>query len=393
MFKSNSRLVDILIVVLISSFVGIVGGACYMYSLQIKNKDEHIQASNIAQIDEVYNTIVNKYYDDVDQEKLVEAAVSGMLSTLDKNTSYLDSNSTDNFNKKMKGEYYGVGIEALNVEDGVLVVSVMKGSPAEDSGILENDIIIEVDGESLKGKPTTYFTDIVSKSDKELKLVVNRKGRELNINVTPEKVIIESVTSNNFKVDGKSVGYIKISVFAANTASQFSSKLKLLEDLGIDALVIDVRNNSGGYLSNAATILEMFMKKGEILYKTESKTSVVTREDETDEYRDYPVAILVNASSASASEVLTACFMENRDSKVIGTITYGKGTVQETLNVLDNSMAKITTKKWLTPKGNWINESGITPTIVLDISDKYLQNPTFDNDNQLERAINEVIKK
>ena len=137
----------------------------------------------------------------------------------------------------------------------------------------------------------------------------------------------------------------------------------------------------------------MFMKKGEILYKTESKTSVVTREDETDEYRDYPVAILVNASSASASEVLTACFMENRDSKVIGTVTYGKGTVQETLNVLDNSMAKITTKKWLTPKGNWINESGITPTIVLDVSDKYLQNPTFDNDNQLERAINEVIKK
>lgn len=393
MFKSNRRLMDILFVVIISSFVGILAGASYIYTIETNKESNHVAASNIEQIDDVYNTIVNKYYDDIDEDKLVEAAVAGMLSILDSNTSYLDSNSTSSFNKKMKGEYYGVGIEALTVENGILVVSVVNGSPADDSGIKANDVITKANGEDLAGKTASYFSELVSKNDKEIKLEINRGNRILNISVTPEKVIIDSVNINKFTKNNKNIGYIKISVFAANTAEQFTTKLRTLEETGIDALIIDVRNNSGGYLSNAATILELFMEKGEVLYKTESKESTFTRKDETDESRNYPVAILVNGSSASASEVLTACLMENHDAVVIGTKTYGKGTVQETLSVLDSSMAKITTKKWLTPKGNWVNEVGITPTIEIKISDKYITNNTVANDNQLEKAINVLSNK
>ena len=178
MYKSNRRLIDIFVVVLISSFIGILGGACYIYSNNIVNNKKS-SVSNIAQIDEMYNTIMDKYYGDIDEDKLVEAAISGMLSTLDNNTSYLDSNSTANFNKKMKGEYFGIGIEALGIDEGVLVVSVIANSPANDSGILEGDIIKQVDDISLLGKPTVYFTELVSKSDKELKLVIDRNGREL----------------------------------------------------------------------------------------------------------------------------------------------------------------------------------------------------------------------
>jgi len=392
MYKSNKRLLDILFVVFISSFVGILCGAGFIYSMNL-NSENRIIASNIAEIDDVYNTIVGKYYSEVDQEKLVEAAVSGMLSVLDTNTSYLDANSTNSFNKKMNGEYYGIGIEALTVEEGILVVSVVKSSPASDSGIKENDIIIEVNGESLKNKGASYFTDLVSETSSELKLVINRNGRELNISVIPEKIVIESVTTNKFTMNNKNIGYIKISLFALNTGSQFTSKLKSLEENGINALVIDVRDNAGGYLSSAATILELFMKKGDTLYQTENKNSTATRKDETDEHRDYPVAILVNGSSASASEVLASCFMENLGSEVIGTTTYGKGTIQETVSVLDKSMAKITTKEWLTPNGNSINGIGITPTINIILSDRYLNNPTFDNDNQLEKAIQVVSMK
>lgn len=394
MFKSNKRLIEILFVVLISSLVGMMSGAVTMYSLEVKNKDKHIDVSKIKEIDETYNTIVNKYYDDVDKNKLVEGAISGMLSVLDKNTSYMDGATTTNFNKKMKGEYYGIGIEILTLDGtGSLVVSVVPNSPAYISGIKEGDVIVKANGEDLSDKTANYFTDMVSNTSEEIKLEIKRNNRSLNISVLPEKVVIPSVTSKYFNMSGKRIGYLKISIFAANTASQFATELEKLEEKGIDSLVIDLRDNSGGYLSNAATILEMFMKKGQVLYQTESKTSLVSRKDETDEYRDYPVALLVNSASASASEVLTACFMENMNSEVIGTTTYGKGTVQETVNLLDGSMAKITTKKWLTPKGNWINEKGIIPTVTLDISDKYLQNPTFDNDNQLERAIKILITK
>ena len=209
----------------------------------------------------------------------------------------------------------------------------------------------------------------------------------MTISMIPKKIVIESVTSNTFYRNSKKIGYLKISIFAANTASQFTTKLKQLEENGIDSLIIDVRNNTGGYLSNVATILELFMKKDEVLYKIESKNSTYDRKDSTEDKRDYPVTVLVNSSSASASEILASCFRDNRNSDIIGTTTYGKGTVQETVNVLDNSMAKITTKKWLTPNGNWINGKGIEPTISVDLNNIYNQNPIYDNDNQLEMAV------
>ena len=384
--KGNKRLIEILIVVTIATFIGMIAGAGYIYTLK-NTKNNKKNDDNLSKINEIYNTIVDDYYQDVDKESLVEAAVSGMLSVLDKNTSYMDTNTTSNFNKKMYGEYYGIGIEALTVDKGILVVSVANG-PAKEADIRANDIIISINNVSLEGKTAAYFTELISNISNEIKLVVLRGDRKLNINIIPEKIVLESVTTNKFTVNNKNIGYIKISIFASNTASQFTSSLKSLEENKIDALVIDVRNNSGGYLSSASSILELFMKKDTILYQTESKSSLLKRKDETDDYRSYPVAILVNGSSASASEVLTAAFMENLNSEVVGTTTYGKGTVQETVSVLSNSTAKITTKKWLTPKGNWIDGVGITPTIVIQLSDKYLLKPTFENDNQLEKAIN-----
>jgi len=394
MFKSNKRLVDIVIVVFISTFIGMLSGAVVMYTIDHKKvkSNEYTEVSKIKEIDNMYNTIVNEYYDEVDKDKLIEGAISGMLSVLDSHTSYMNKSATTSFNNKMNGEYYGVGLEVLTIEgNGVLVVNVINDSPAYNAGIKPNDTITAINGETLKDKDATYFSSLVAKTKDEMKMVIVREDRELNFSVTPEKVIIPSVFSNKFTIEGKRVGYIKISIFAANTASQFSEKLTKLEESGIDALVIDVRDNSGGYLSNATTILEMFMNKGDILYSTESKTSVVDRKDETTESRNYKVAVLVNSASASASEILAACFKENRNSEIVGITTYGKGTVQETIDVLEGSKVKITTKKWLTPKGNWINGTGITPTINVSISDAYLQNPTFDNDNQLEVAIKSVL--
>lgn len=389
MKKSNKRLIEILLVVFVSTFIGMISGVAALYT--IMNEYTKNDSSKLEEIDQMYDKILNDYYDDVDKDKLIEGAISGMLSVLDEHTTYMNKENSTSFNNKMNGEYYGIGIEALFIEDkGILVVSVSNDSPAYRSGIKENDIIVKVNDTLLKEKDSSYFTEQISKSEDELKFVVLRNDRELNISVKPEKIIIESVSTNKFVVEGKRVGYIKISIFAANTDTQFQEKLKELENSGIDSLIIDVRNNSGGYLSSAATILEMFMEKGTVLYNIESKSSITERKDTTDEHRTYPVSILVNGSSASASEVLAASFMENYNSDIIGNTTYGKGTVQEVVNVLDGTTAKITTKKWLTPNKNWINGTGIKPTITVSLQEDYNLNPTYTNDNQLQKAIEEI---
>lgn len=395
MFKGNGRVVDIILVIFISTFIGMLSGGVVMYSIDHKNAKAHdyTQVSKIKEIDNMYNTIVNEYYGEVDEDKLIEGAVSGMLSVLDEHTSYMDQRATNNFNSKITGEYYGVGLEVLTLSGtGILVVNVIKDSPAYNAGIKTNDIITKVNDESLIENDASFFTRLISKTKDEIKLLVARDGRELDFSIVPEKIIIPSVSTNTFNMSGKKIGYIKISIFAANTVTQFSEKLNKLEESGIDALVIDVRDNAGGYLSSATSILELFMNKGDILYSTESKTSTIERKDETDEHRNYKVAVLINNATASASEILAACFEENRDSEIIGETSYGKGTVQETIDVLEGSKAKLTTKKWLTPKGNWINEVGITPTIVVKQSETYLKNPTFDNDIQLETAIKSLLK-
>ena len=387
MKHSNDRLIEMLIIVVVSTIVGILVGCAFIYSLYNKTLKNN-SISSISEIDEIYSTIVEDYYDDIDKDKVIEGAISGMLSVLDEHTSYMNQDATTSFNKRMNGEYYGIGIEALTLEDeGVLVVSVMDSSPAKRSGIKENDVILQINGESLKGKKAAYFTSIVEKTSEEIKLTIRRDKKEMNISVLPEKVIIESVSIDKFNMNNKRIGYIKVSIFAANTASQFAKKLKDLEEGGIDSLIIDVRNNSGGYLSAASTMLEMFMKKGSILYKTESKGLTTVKKDSTDEHRDYPIVVLINNSSASASEILAASLKDNLNATLIGNTTYGKGTVQETVNVLEGSKVKITTKKWLTPNGDWINKTGIDPTIRVTLKDKYYENPIKDNDNQLTTAI------
>ena len=394
MKKSNSRLLEIMIVVFISCLIGVISGSTFIYSLDIFKNNGNISISKIEEIDELYNKIINEYYGKVDENQLIDAALDRMLSVLDDYSSYMDQSDSISFNNKMKGEYYGIGIEALTLSgEGVLVVSVVENSPADSVGIKEGDIIKKVNNDDLTVKDASYFTSLVSITKDELKLEIKREERILNISVKPEKVIIKSVTSNKFNVINKKIGYLKIKIFAANTATQFATELKKLEEEGIDSLIIDVRDNTGGYLSSVTTILEMFMEKDSILYKTESKTVTSIRKDNTEESRDYPVSVLVNASSASASEVLAACFKENKNSDIVGNATYGKGTVQEIVEISEETQAKITTKKWLTPNGNWVEKTGVEPTIRVNIGDKYLQTPTLDNDNQLNSAINSIINK
>lgn len=388
MKKSNNRLLEIMLTVFISTLIGMVAGALAITTTnKVKSSDNYECNSNvsgIAAIDDMYAKIMGVYYEDIDSDKLVQAAIDGMLSILDVHSSYFDEGNATSFNNRMNGEYYGLGLEVMTVSnEGILVVNVLDDTAAKSAGIKENDLIIAVNGESFKDKEASDFTSLISRTEEELTLTIVRDSKEMEIKVTPKKVVVTSVTSNIYD----KVGYIKISNFALNTAKQFKNELEKLENIGIESLIIDVRDNTGGYLSQADEILNMFLTKDSIMYQIKSSDDVTTYRDSTLDHRTYDIAILVNSNSASASEVLTAGLNENLGSKIVGVKTYGKGSVQSKYDLSEGTMVKLTTKKWLTPRGNCIDGVGISPTNEIVLDEEYIKNPIEENDNQLQEAI------
>ena len=215
-------------------------------------------------------------------------------------------------------------------------------------------------------------------------MTVTRDGEELTFKVKRESIDIESVSSEVITYKDKKIGYLIIDIFALNTASQFENKLKELEKEDIEALVIDLRGNSGGYLTTVTDIISLFVPKGKVIYQLKTKDEIEKIIDKTSDKRDYKIALLVNGGTASASEVLTEALVEENKAITIGTITYGKGKVQKTQELTNGASIKYTFQEWLTPSGKSIDEKGIKPKYEVvyekdEEKDKY--------DTQLKKAL------
>lgn len=352
--------------------------------------------SNIEELSEVYDLINDSYYKKVDKKKMINGAINGMLESLgDPHTSYFDESQTENFNEIMNGSYEGIGAEvSVDNNNNVIIVSVFKNSPASEEGLKFNDIIKEVNGKNVKGKtPTEVVTLIKDPSSKTATLKIERDGKELEFKLTKREIVIESVESKIYEKNNKKIGYVVINMFANNTYAQFKQKVEELESKNINGLIIDVRGNSGGYLHSVTSMLDMFLPKGMISYQIQDKKTITKYKSNSSESRNYPIAVLVNKSSASASEILAIGLKESYNAEVIGTNSYGKGTVQVTKNLKSGGMIKYTIQKWLSPKGNWVNEVGVEPTIKEELSKDYEENPVEANDNQLQKAINVISNK
>ena len=210
--------------------------------------------------------------------------------------------------------------------------------------------------------------------------------------VTKTTIEIQSVTSDIIEKNNKKIGYINISIFSSVTDSQFNSNLDYLQKNNIDGLIIDVRNNGGGYLSSVTNIANRILKKDKIIYQLESDNKIEKKKDTTKESLEIPIAVLTNEGSASASEILAAAIKESYGGYIVGTNTYGKGTVQQTAYLSDGSMLKYTVQNWLTPNGVWINDVGLEPTNFVELSEEYIENPIIENDNQLQTALDILTK-
>lgn len=384
---------EVLVITLVSLVVGAF--ACFSVFTIISGGKNYFKLSNeLSKFVEVYDTIVENYNGDLDKDKLIDDAINGMLSSVgDVYTGYVNVEDTDEFSELVGGVYEGIGCTIQLQDDGIKVIEVFANSPSEKAGLHVGDIILKVDDmDATKMTPDEVANYIKTKESSKITMVVLRNKEEKTIVLIRDKVETPVVNSALYEVNNKKVGYLSISMFTSVAAKQFKTKLEEIEKEDIDSLIIDVRANNGGYLTTVTDIVSQLLPKGEIIYHVEKDGKRETTKDKTSTHREYPIAVLVNGSSASASEILAAAVKESYGGYVVGTKTFGKGTVQQTKQLSDGSMIKYTIENWLTPDGNWINGVGVTPTHEVDLTEEYYNNPSVENDSQLQKALELVSK-
>lgn len=364
----NFSLLEVIIIILVTGIVVSLSTGLIVYNNydKISKSKSDDTSSEIKEFTESYNHIINSYIDEVDKSKLIDAAISGMYSFLnDEYSIYMDNDTTESLNEQLEGTYDGIGIEMTMNNKGVIYVTqVFKNTPAEKAGLKPDDILVALDGESLEGKTTAEVASIIKKGTKlEFKLTYKRDNIEKTVTVNKKHIYINSVKSKRFD----NIGYINISTFSATTEEQVKKELDNF-DKNISNLIIDLRNNTGGYLNAAYDVSELFLKKGKVIYQLKDRNNKITKfTAKSGEYRHFNnIIVIINGSTASASEILALALKESANAKIVGTKSYGKGTVQETSKLKSGSMVKYTTAYWLSPEGNSINKTGITPDYKID---------------------------
>ena len=288
---------------------------CLLFFFALSGGKNYIKLyKDLNKLINVYDTIVSDYYGEIDKEKLVDDAIESMLNGIgDSYTTYTDEETTNNFMENIEGTYEGIGcMVAMNEAGDIFVVNVFEDGPAQKAGLEVNDIILKIDDEDYQDKTSEDMANYVKNNASEkIKVAIKRGEEEKEITITREKVEVPSVTSKVIDSDSKKIGYIDISVFSAVTYKQFKTELESLEKQAVEGLIIDVRGDTGGYLSSVTDISNLLLKKGKIIYQLEDSKKTEKIKDETKEHRTYPIAILIDNGSASASEILASAIKES----------------------------------------------------------------------------------
>ena len=331
---------------------------------------------------DVYSSLTNNYYGDIDKEKMLKKAIEAMTDYVgDKYTTYLNEAEKNMLENQLNGKYKGIGV--LIQED--TIKQVFDNSPADKSGVKVGDKIIRVDGQDVTGKTASEIVSLIRNNAEKSTIVFLRDNKEIELTLEFDSLDLPYVTYEKLKGD---IGYLYISGFSSSLESQVRSAVEKLEKDGVKSLIIDLRDNSGGYLVSASDVASIFIEKGKVIYSLSDNSGEVTYKDKTAEKKDYPIIVLINGNSASAAEILAAALKESYGATLVGKTSYGKGKVQQTKQLEDGSMIKYTSAKWYTPNGECIDEKGIEPDISIDVEYEYNENNeiTKINDLQLEKA-------
>ncbi len=344
-----------------------------------------------------YGQLMDKYYKDIDEEKLIDSAIKGMLDYLgEPYTEYMEENQSNNFNEQLKGSYKGIGVEiSQNAETKeVFVNKVFANSPAEKAGVLKGDIFFKINGLDITGKDPADISNQIKYGEEDTSIIVFlRDGKEVEISITRDSVELISAEGRIINHNGKDVGYLKISSFAAKTSNQVKEIIKNYKEKKLEEVIIDLRGNTGGYLETAMSISEQFLEKGKIILYLETKEKKSAITDSTEDKVNFKIVLLVDSGSASASEILAGALKYSYGVELVGTKTYGKGKFQETGSLSSGATIKYTAGVWNMPNDQNIDGIGILPDHEVELSQEYIENPIEENDNQLKKALEVVTSK
>lgn len=332
---------------------------------------------DLKKLELVYDTLVNGYVDkNISKDDLINGALKGMAeATGDPYTNYLVNDETAAIDETMTGSFGGIGAELRSENNRVIISNTREGTPSQKIGLQENDVILKVDGEDMEGKSISYVVSKVrGEVGTDVTLTIQRGTQELEVKITRAKIAIETVKGTVDSTDA-TIGHVQINSFAKNTAKEVEKAVTDLREKGVKKFIFDVRYNPGGLLDQAIMIANMFLDEGKTILNVENRNGQIKSYNASKDYGTFkitePYVLLVNEGSASASEILAAALKESADAKLIGTKTYGKGTVQSVVEVGDNAELKYTMAKWLTPNKTWIHKTGIEPTEEVSMPDYY----------------------
>ncbi len=359
---------------------------------------ERVPAENIEQFVDIFSRIKEQYVDEVDDQKLFNLAIKGMVSGLDPHSSFLSSDDFNELKIGTTGKFGGLGIE-ITTEDGfVKVISPIDDTPAQRAGIKAGDLITKVDETSLKDMEIGDAVKLMrGEPGTKTIITVIRKGEKspLTFNITRQIIVSKGIKTNMFD----NVGYVRLSSFQSNSTSNLKSAIYKLKKTNpnMTSMVLDLRNNPGGVLGAAVGITDLFLQQGKIVY-TNGRTINSKLEyfaTPQDILNGLPLFVLINEGSASASEIVAGALQDNKRATIMGTKSYGKASVQTIQELSDGSALKLTTAKYFTPLGRDIHTNGIKPDVEVKYDqDKLVALPTpYDKDNQLFETLSIINKK
>ena len=338
---------------------------------------------------EVLDKINKEYVEDIDQSEVIDAAINGVLQSLDPYSAYMSPENFKNMQTETSGEFGGLGIE-VSMEAGVIkVISPIDGSPAYEAGVKAGDYIVKINEHQVQGKTLTESVDLMrGPVGSDIEITVRRKGvkKAIVFSITREVIKIQSVKSK--KIDNN-IGYIRLTAFNENSSSQIKKKINQFnKDKNIKGYILDLRNNPGGLLSQAIKISDFFLTNGEIV-STKSRQESENRRwfaKKGDIINGKVLIVLINYGSASASEIVAGALKDNKRAILVGENTYGKGSVQSIIHLKNNGAIRLTISKYYLPSGKSISEVGVSPDIEVAESDDEFRINT-EKDNQLNFAV------
>lgn len=326
---------------------------------------------NVAQVVRLVTTVrfvEAKYVDDVPLGDLVDGAIDGMVKSLgDKHSAYMDNEAFTRMMQQTEGSFGGIGVVMGFPEPGVCeIMSVMENTPSAEQGLLVKDRIVKIDGTEVTSlQPEEMANMIRGQEGTQVTLTIQREGQE-NFDVTLTRANIKLDTAKGIMVENTKIGYIRIASFSENTGKEFTKELDALKEQGMEGLIVDLRANPGGLITSCVEISNQLVPAGEVVSMIDRDGTKSVFESELSS-RDYPLVVLIDGNSASASEILAGAVQDRQCGTIVGTKSFGKGSVQTIMPLTHGDGMKLTVARYYTPSGRSIDGTGVEPDVVVEL--------------------------